>query len=120
MIGELRHANKRLKIEIEAQNHAAFLIVDQEFHRIMYHYAELLDLWATLRANSGHLDRLRRLNLLNVGLDRIASQHDRLVDTIENGDPEQPAGVLRKHLANTFSMLDTIGEEFLDFIEALP
>jgi DNA-binding GntR family transcriptional regulator len=117
VIGELRHANKRLKIEIEAQDHAAFLIADREFHRIMYQHAELLDVWATLRANSGHLDRLRRLNLPSVGLDRIASQHDRLVDTIENGDPEQAAGVLREHLANTFTMLDTIGEEFPGFIE---
>ena len=116
-VDDLRKANRRLRMEMEAQDQSAFLVADGEFHRLMYLHAGMMTVWSILRAHSGHLDRLRRLNLANVGMARVLRQHEALVDAIEAGDGPGADAALREHLSGTVAMLERVGADYPEFIE---
>lgn len=115
---DLRRANAAVAAQAEAQDYAAFLQADREFHHRLFHHADMLQLWPIVRANSGHLDRLRRLNLPNIGMDRIVAQHGAIVEAIASGDVGASDRALREHLANTLATLDQIAIQHPEFIEA--
>jgi DNA-binding GntR family transcriptional regulator len=115
---DLRRANEAVAAGARAQDYSAFLQADREFHHRMFRHADLLGIWPILRANSGHLDRLRRLNLPNVGMDRVVEQHAAIVEAIGQGDVEAAGQALRAHLANTLAMLDTIAARYPEFIQS--
>jgi DNA-binding GntR family transcriptional regulator len=117
-VADLRRANAAVAAQAEAQDFSAFLQADREFHNRLFHHADMLLVWPILRANSGHLDRLRRLNLPNVGMQRVVRQHAAIVDAIEKGEAKTAEKALRSHLANTLAMLDTIAIQHPEFIEA--
>lgn len=118
VVDDLRRANDLLRAEAKAQDYAFFLQLDREFHHRLFQYADLLWIWPILLGQLGHLDRLRRLNLPNVGMDRVVRQHDDIVAGIAAGDPDAAEAALRDHLANTLAMLDMIATRYPEYIEA--
>lgn len=117
IVEALHRANEIVRIEAKGQDQAAFLIADRAFHRVMFEHVGLMAIWDVLQANIGHLDRLRRLNLGNVGVERIVRQHDLIIDRIAAGDPDGAGAALREHLSNTLAMLDRVGAEFPEYID---
>nr|WP_295742582.1 GntR family transcriptional regulator [uncultured Acidocella sp.] len=117
MVNDLRKANARVKAEAQAQDLTAFLVADRDFHRLLYHYADMMQVFAVMRAHSGHLDRLRRLNIKNVGTERIIRQHEEMIDAIEAGKPEEANAKLREHLANTLATLEQVAADYPAFVE---
>lgn len=117
LIPELRRANQTLRLEDQANDLAGFLIADRAYHEIMYRHANMMMIWAMVRTYSGHLDRLRRLNIKNIGRQRIIAQHEALTDAIEAGNPDAAEAALHDHLANTMSMIELISAEYPQFIE---
>jgi DNA-binding GntR family transcriptional regulator len=76
-----------------------------------------LGLWATVRRQSVHLDRLRRLNLPMPGkLEQVMADHRAVVDAVRSGDAELAVAALRKHLSGTLSIIDLICEQYPDYI----
>lgn len=71
----LRAANTKLKALASKEN-ADFLAADRAFHFIIFEEAGLEHIWPIIRRHSGHIDRLRRLNLVNVGTKRVVDTHD--------------------------------------------
>ena len=118
MVADLRRANEAVAAEARARACSAFLQADREFHRRLFQHADLLGTWPILSANSGHLDRLRRLNLPNVGMARVVEQHAAIVEAIAAGAAEAAGEALRAHLANTMATLDTIAARHPEFIQA--
>lgn len=118
VVADLRRANEVVGAGARAQDYFAFLQADREFHRLLFQHADLLGIWPILRANSGHLDRLRRLNLPNVGMARVVEQHAAIIEAIAAGQVEAAGQALRTHLANTLAMLDTIAARYPEFIQA--
>ncbi|WP_420963403.1 GntR family transcriptional regulator [Brucella sp. IR073] len=91
--------------------------LDRDFHRTLYERTNILQLWANVRRQSVHLDRLRRLNLPMPGkLQTVLEDHQAIVDGIRSGDPEKATAALRKHLTGTLSIIDQISEKFPDYI----
>lgn len=117
LVEDLIKANDRVRIEAQAGDNAAFLLADRAFHRIMFDYADMMLTWNVIQSNIGHLDRLRRLNLANVGVDRIIRQHEALIDAIQAGEPDRAERALRDHLANTIALLERVSAEYPEFIE---
>ncbi|WP_051622423.1 GntR family transcriptional regulator [Acidocella facilis] len=117
MVNDLRKANARVKVEAQAQDLTAFLVADRDFHRLLYLYADMMQIFAVMRAHSGHLDRLRRLNIKNVGTERIIRQHEEMIDAIEAGKPEEANAKLREHLANTLATLEQVAADYPEFVE---
>lgn len=113
----LRRANALVALHSQAKDDTAFLIADRAFHHALFHQAGMMLIWPIIRANSGHLDRLRRLNLPNVGTGRIVEQHEQIIDAIAAQDGDAASAALRDHLANTLSMLDRVAAQYPEFIE---
>lgn len=116
-VEKLRRANALVAVESEELNEPAFLLADRAFHQALFEQARMLQIWPIVRSNSGHLDRLRRLNLPNVGTERIVRQHERIIAMIAARDVNAAEAALRDHLANTLSTIDSIAEQYPDFIE---
>jgi DNA-binding GntR family transcriptional regulator len=86
-----------------------FIEADRAFHRLMYEAAGVPELFDLVRRRSGHVDRLRLLNLPSAGKTRnILRDHRRIVDALANGDAEAAQSGVREHLSGTLSKLDEI------------
>jgi GntR family transcriptional regulator, rspAB operon transcriptional repressor len=91
--------------------------LDRDFHRTLYERTNILQLWANVRRQSVHLDRLRRLNLPMPGkLNTVLEDHQAIVEGIRSGDPEAGTAALRRHLTGTLSIIGQISEKFPDYI----
>lgn len=116
-IDRLVSANAQLKTLVSSDEYGDFLRHDRAFHYILYEEAGLVDVWPVVRRHSGHIDRLRRLNLPNVGKGRVVDNHDAIIEGLAAGDPEQAEQAMKVHLSGTLSMVDSIVERYPDFVQ---
>jgi DNA-binding GntR family transcriptional regulator len=85
----------------------------------MYVAAGVPDLFDLVRKHSGHVDRLRMLNLPSLGKQRaIVRDHRRIVDAIASGDAAAAQTSLRDHLSGTLGQIDTIRLAHPDYFTA--
>lgn len=117
LVERLVEANAKLKVLIASDEYGDFLRHDRAFHHILYQEAGLEEIWPVVRRHSGHIDRLRRLNLPNVGKARVVDNHDAIIDGIATGDPTAAREAMKIHLSGTLSMVDTIIERYPDFVQ---
>lgn len=81
-----------------------FIAADRAFHRTMYEAAGVPDLYELVRRRSGHLDRLRWLDLPSPGkAERVVRDHRAIVDAIAARKPDAAQAALRAHLSETLS-----------------
>lgn len=116
-IDRLVGANAQLKTLVSSDEYGDFLRHDRAFHYILYEEAGLVDVWPVVRRHSGHIDRLRRLNLPNVGKGRVVDNHDAIIEGLAAGDPERAEQAMKMHLSGTLSMVDSIVERYPDFVQ---
>lgn len=94
-------------------------LADQAFHQEMYEAASVGPLWKLVRKQSGHVDRLRRLNLPVEGKPQaIVRDHRAIVEAIARKDAQAAEKALRQHLAGTLAFVDDIKHRFPDWIVA--
>lgn len=117
-IDRLVSANAQLKTLVSSDEYGDFLRHDRAFHYILYEEAGLVDVWPVVRRHSGHIDRLRRLNLPNVGKGRVVDNHDAIIEGLAAGDPERAERAMKVHLSGTLSMVTSIVERYPDFVQA--
>lgn len=97
----------------------AFIAADQAFHRAMYDAAGVPDLHSLVQRRSGHLDRLRRLDLPSPGnADRVVRDHRRIAQAIASGDPEAAQAALRAHLSGTLGRVADIRARHPEYVTA--
>lgn len=90
---------------------------DLAFHQQMYEAAKVGPLWNLVRKQSGHVDRLRRLNLPDKGKPQaIVRDHRAIVEAIAHKDAQAAERALRQHLAGTLAFVDDIKHRFPDWI----
>ena len=114
----------RLRAQIELQvavmnsaDYGDFVAADQAFHQQMYAAAGVPDLWALVRRISGHVDRLRRLDLPSEGkAQAVVRDHRSIVDAIAQRDPQAAQDSLRVHLSGTLGQLENICERYPDYV----
>ncbi|MGR3462463.1 MAG: GntR family transcriptional regulator [Roseovarius sp.] len=93
-----------------------FSRLDREYHASLYQAAGVPNLWTIITARSGHIDRLRKLNLPDPGKSSsILSCHERILATIETGDLEKAEAVVREHLSGTLAQVDKIMERHPEY-----
>lgn len=97
----------------------AFQELDELFHQTMIGAAGQPGLYALLRSRSGHLNRLRRLDLPGEGKIRhILEGHRAIVAAIETHEPEKAQEAIRSHLSQTLGRLDTLRQSHPQFFTA--
>jgi DNA-binding GntR family transcriptional regulator len=88
---------------------AAFSRLDSAFHRALFIAAGYEDLWEVVREHSGHLDRVRRLQLPTPGkIERVIFQHGKILDAVRASDLQTVESHVRDHLSGSLNELDTI------------
>ncbi|HEX2116335.1 MAG TPA: GntR family transcriptional regulator [Alphaproteobacteria bacterium] len=99
-----------------ADDYEAFAGADRAFHQLFYEAAGVPDLFHLVGRHSGHIDRLRRLNLPLPGkMEAVIRDHEALVAAVARGDAEGAAAILRRHLSGTLSIVDQIRERHPDY-----
>lgn len=114
---ELLEILARQKAVASPETFDIFDAIDREFHRKLYERMDIMELWANVRRQSVHLDRLRRLNLPMPGkMQTVLDDHQAIAEAIQSGNSELAAVALRKHLSGTLSIIDQISDKFPDYV----
>jgi DNA-binding GntR family transcriptional regulator len=109
LVARLASNLARQRMLAEEEDVHEFSLADQAFHQMMYVAAGVPNLWQMVRSQSGHIDRLRRLDLPSPGKrPRVLQDHAALLEAIEGGDGAAAQAVLRGHLSGTLSNIDDI------------
>ncbi|MBE9640421.1 GntR family transcriptional regulator [Salipiger pacificus] len=86
-----------------------FAELDRRFHRALFEAAGVAPLWELVTGRSGHIDRLRKLNLPDPGkVAEILGYHQRIVAAIRAGESGKAESELRGHLTGTLAKADEI------------
>ncbi|MBO1076728.1 GntR family transcriptional regulator [Roseomonas marmotae] len=93
-----------------------FAAADDAFHARLYEAAGMSGLWALVRSRSGHLDRLRRLNLPSPGkMEAVVEEHGRIAEAILARDTAATEAALRQHFSATFSRIPAVLARYPDY-----
>ena len=96
-----------------------FINSDQAFHRLMYEAAGAPDLYELVRRRSGHLDRLRRLDLPSPGkAERVVRDHRAIVAALAASDADAAQAAMRTHLSGTLGRIEDIRARHPDYVAA--
>jgi len=86
-----------------------FALLDRQFHRLMFEAAGVPDLWTLVQSRSGHIDRLRKLNLMDPGkAATILAAHREIVTHLQAQDLACAQEAVRRHLSGTLAKVDEI------------
>ncbi|MEO9135504.1 MAG: GntR family transcriptional regulator [Casimicrobiaceae bacterium] len=117
LVKQLRATIAQQSALLETHDYRQFVRTDQSFHRQMYDAANVANLWDTVRRQSGHIDRLRRLHLPAPGkAPEIIREHTRIVDAIARADPQSADRRVREHLSGTMSRADAIRARYPGYV----
>lgn len=117
LVRRLRETVARQQELLEAEDYPEFVRTDQAFHRQMYEAADVPELWNTVRRQSIHIDRLRRLHLPAPGkAQAIVADHLRIVNAIGRGNPEAAERRVREHLSGTLARVDAIRARYPSYV----
>ncbi len=90
--------------------------LDRLFHQSLCEAAGVPNLWPVVTARSGHIDRLRELNLPDPGKPaNIMHYHEAIHAALTDGDPQRAERMVREHLSGTLSSVDQIMARYPDF-----
>lgn len=113
LIQELRNLLKLQAKTIRPFNLPLLAELDQAMHHTMYVAAGVEPLWDLLRQKSGHIDRLRRLNLPKRGKARsVISDHQAILEALEKKNAAAAEKALRLHLTGTLAFVDEIKDAY--------
>ncbi|MBU3031336.1 GntR family transcriptional regulator [Paracoccus marinaquae] len=95
---------------------ALFQELDELFHRTLFAALDRTGLYQLLRERSGHLERIRRLHLPEMGkvLD-VLGAHNAIIDAIDARDEDRAVAAIRDHLSRTITKIGELQKEFPDY-----
>jgi GntR family transcriptional regulator, rspAB operon transcriptional repressor len=113
----LRDRIAEQKRALAAKDFGTFTRADHDFHRVLYDAAGMAELWPLIRQRSGHVDRLRRLNLPARGkAQSVLRDHQAIADAIAARQPQAAQDALRKHLAGTLTFVEQVRQRHPDWV----
>ncbi|MFC6355062.1 GntR family transcriptional regulator [Luethyella okanaganae] len=93
----------------EAGDIDGFFALDEEFHRRLLRATGHESAWNTVNAAKAHLDRARRLSLIDARpVSSLIEQHARIVDALSEQDTTNAVESLRAHLRAVFDDVERI------------
>ena len=104
ILREQSEANGRADVE-------EFFRLDEDFHRELLRLAGHESAWAAVNSAKAHLDRARRMSLLDTRpVSTLIEQHTAVVDALEANDLSDADNSLRLHLRAVFEDVQRIQE----------
>jgi GntR family transcriptional regulator, rspAB operon transcriptional repressor len=90
---------------------SSFSLLDKRFHLSLCTVAGYPELWELVMRRSGHIDRLRNLNLPDPGkAATILADHASILQAIMSSNVAEAERAVRKHLSGTLSSIEKIKE----------
>jgi len=106
------------KITGEDGDISEFAALDRLFHLSLFRAAGVASLWHMISGRTGHIDRLRRLNLPDPGkIASVLNAHDLILSAIGAGDFDAVERHVRDHLSGTLESLPAMMEARPEFFE---
>lgn len=89
-----------------------FTTLDRLFHLSLFEAAGVRALWHLIADRSGHIDRLRRLNLPDPGkIAEVTRHHEDILAAIASGNRDTVETAVRTHLSGTLAVMQKIMEQ---------
>jgi DNA-binding GntR family transcriptional regulator len=96
---------------------AAFLEMDNQFHRMLFDIAKKPQVYTLMRSISIHFDRVRKLTLDDVKTVNVFHDHEQIVDAIVNKNEENARTCMQRHL-NRFRIVEKqVREEYPQYFK---
>ena len=93
-----------------------FKQLDDAFHEALFSGVDQANLHRHIASRSGHLARMRTLDLPRTGKMReVLADHQAIVDAILTGDGIKAAAAMRQHLSGTIERLPDLRREHPDY-----
>lgn len=90
-----------------------FSSLDREFHCAMFDAIGVGNLWQAIQDRSGHIDRLRALNLMDPDkATAVLAAHTQIVNRLQVRDIPGVQAAVRDHLSGTLSKAEQIVERY--------
>lgn len=100
------------KLAGEDRDIAEFTTLDRLFHLSLFEAAGVRALWHLIADRSGHIDRLRRLNLPDPGkIAEVIRHHEDILAAIASGNRDNVESAVRTHLSGTLAATQKIMEQ---------
>lgn len=120
-LGDARKIVELQQAALGADGLERFFRLDRLFHQALCEAAGVSNLWALITARSGHIDRLRNLNLPDPGKPaNIVDYHGRILAAIEASDFATAEAAVRGHLTGTLSQVHEIRKRYPQFFTSPP
>lgn len=104
------------KITGEDRDIPEFAALDRLFHLSLFQAAGVSALWHLISGRTGHIDRLRTLNLPDPGkISAVLEEHERILSSICEGDLRAVEKHVRDHLSGTLASLPAIRESYPEY-----
>ena len=98
---------------VEQGSLASFSLLDGSFHKALFTPIGYPELWELIVRRSGHLDRLRNLNLPDPGkAPDILAGHEEIMAALISSDVAEAERALREHLSGTLNAVEQIRERY--------
>ncbi|MBB1251552.1 GntR family transcriptional regulator [Rhizobium sp. G21] len=94
--------------KVPQQDRAAFLRLDELFHRTLAAAAGNAYAWSVIESVKAQMDRVRFLSVDDMHVGRLIDQHEQIVDGIAAGDKAAAEKATRLHLREILSSLPEI------------
>lgn len=97
----------RQREAVAAGDRLAFHALDETFHQEICASAGHPYVWALIRENKAHMDRVRLLSL-GFNAENALAEHERILDALRARDPSRASAEMRTHLARMLSLIEQI------------
>ncbi len=109
---------KMQKMAGEDHDISEFIALDRLFHLSLFQAAGVASLWHLVSGRSGHIDRLRTLNLPDPGkMSAVLDLHERILAAIAEADLHDVERQVREHLSGTLASIPAIIEAHPDYFQ---
>lgn len=113
LLRDLRAAIAEERKHATAKNLKRFDDADLVFHKTLYDAAGVPELWAVVRRQSVHIDRIRRLHLPVKGkVAQIIRDHTLILKAIADGKPDLAQTAMRNHLSQSLAFSSELRARF--------
>lgn len=114
----LEHNLQLQKMSAERQNSQAFLLLDDEFHRLIAQSINCELAWETVENIKATMDRVRFLTLSKVSPpESLIAQHDEIYQALLAKDADAAGQALRRHLQEMIFSITPIAEQNSEWFE---
>ena len=106
---EIAELRAQIERQAEVSDHAAaFMRLDEDFHRTLAEIAGRAGAWAHLQPIKMQMDRVRYLTAAEFPVGRLVAEHGSIVDAVAGHDPDAADDAVRRHLRGILEDLPLI------------